>query len=101
MSLRGRGLMERYVKLSPIIPRGPSLVLTTQVSRQAGENYPTPAQIFEEIACHLAWWLTLAVLANLLLKPVGILDLTPWIVVGRRSRSFGTVVSAQSGWHSA
>jgi hypothetical protein len=62
---------EPHVKLSPIILRGQSPVLTTQVSRQASENYPTPAEIFEEIGCHLACWLTLAVLANLLLKPAG------------------------------
>jgi hypothetical protein len=63
---------ERHVKLSPIILRGQSPVLTTQVSRKVSGNYPTPAQIFEEIGWHLTGWLTLALLANLLLKPAGI-----------------------------
>jgi hypothetical protein len=63
---------ERHVKLSPIVPQGRSPVLTTDVSPQANEKYPTPVQIFEEIGCHLALWLTLALLANLLLKPAGI-----------------------------
>jgi hypothetical protein len=63
---------ERHVKLSPIILRGRSPVIATQVSRQAGENYPTPAQIFEEIGCHLAFWLTLALMANLLLRTTGV-----------------------------
>jgi hypothetical protein len=59
------------LKLSPIVPHGHLPALATQVSRQSTENYPTPAQIFEEIGCHLVCWLTLAVLANLLLKPAG------------------------------
>jgi hypothetical protein len=45
--------------------------LSTRVSRQARENYPTPAQVFEEIGCHFAFWLALAVWANLSLRPPG------------------------------
>jgi hypothetical protein len=59
------------MKPSPIIPHGHLPVLTPQVSRQASENYPTPAQFFEEIGGHLAFWLALALVANLPLRPPG------------------------------
>jgi hypothetical protein len=55
------------VKLYPVTPHA----LNRRLSQRAATEYPTPAQVFEEIGYHLACWLTLALLANLLISKPG------------------------------
>lgn len=62
---------ECNVKLYPATSHEQSSALDAQLSRHAAGSYPTPGQVFEEIGYHLASWLTLALLANLLLAKPG------------------------------
>jgi hypothetical protein len=62
---------ECNVKLYQATSHERSAALNPQLSRLAAGNYPTPAQVFEEIGWHLTCWLTLALVANLLLAKPG------------------------------